>query len=465
LACLIGALGVIGASAWSGTPVQAGPTAITDFLTQGYDVQRTGYNPNETILRPATVAGLHEVWSYALGSITNAQPLVAARVDIGGTPTDMVYVGAKQGNFYALKAATGELVWQQFTGTSETQGCGGPYGQDGTQVIERQTNRVYVPGGDGKIYAFDLSTGAAVAGWPVTVITNTLTEHIYAGLTLFKRKLYVGVASYCDQPPYEGRVTLVDTTNPTRTKEWLVTGPGAPSGGGIWAPGGVSIDPANSNVYTATGNALTQANYGFAEHMVRLTSTLNVVSSNYPGFQPGADLDWGATPVLYQAPGCPPQLAAKNKDGELFVYGRDTIADGPDQAIIMSIANGTSQGDVAYSPVTNLLYVPNGTDAADDSYLHGMNAFSIQPDCTLTLAWYTAVGSDGDVTPSPVVAGGLVWYPDGSGSQLFAMNAATGAILWDSGTTITGPMYQSATVANGRVYVGSYDMKLHVFGL
>lgn len=441
-------------------PAQVG--ASQDFLTQGYDIQRTGYNPNETILGTGNVAGLHLLWSFDLGDRTNVQPLFASGVLINTQATDVVYIGDRAGNFFAIDANTGLQIWQAFTGTSETFNCGGPFGEDGSPTIDRATNRVYVPGGDGKVYALDLSTGAIITGWPVVVITQTLTEHIYSGLNLWKKRLYVSVSSYCDQPPWEGRVTVIDTSDPTRMKEWLVTGPGRPSGGGIWGPGGVAIDPANSNVYTATGNSLGQSNYLYAEHVVRLTSGLQVVSSNYPGFVPGVDLDWGGTPVLYKAPGCPGQLAVKNKDGELFVYDRDTINDGPRQKILMSQANGTFIGDVAYSPVANMVYVPNGSDGA---FLHGLHAFAVQPDCTLSPAWYQPAGPDGVVTPSPTIANGVVYYPDSDGGKVHAYDAVTGTELWNSGSIIGSVLHQSVTVTSGRMFVPCYDNKMRVFGL
>jgi outer membrane protein assembly factor BamB len=446
----------------SPTAASARVAPSSDFLTQGYDVQRTGYNPTETILNVGNVSGLHELWSFQMSYKTSVQPLFASGVLIQGNPTDVIYEGDRLGDFYAVNADTGGLIWQQFTGTSITINCGGPVGEDGTPVIDRSTNRIYIPGGDDQIHALDLSTGAEVAGWPILVSNQTETEHIYGALTLWRGRLYVPMSSYCDQPPYEGRLILIDTTNPTRTKTWLVTGPGPPSGGGIWGPGGTAIDPVNSNVYVGTGNSFGHPNVHYAEHVVRLTSGLHVISSNYPGFQPGVDLDWGATPVLYQAPGCPPQFVLKNKDGELFVYDRDTIDSGPFQTILMSISDGIFLGDVAYSPVTNMIYVPNSTDGA---YMHGMNAFQVQPDCTLSLAWYAPFGSNEELTASPTVANGVVYYPDADG-QIHAWNAATGVQLWNSGSSFSGPIYQSVTVTAGRVFIGSYaDETLKAFGL
>jgi hypothetical protein len=46
-----------------------------------------------------------------------------------------------------------------------------------------------------------------------------------------------------------------------------------------------------------------------------------------------SDRDFGTTPVLVHASGCPAQLVAINKDGELFMYDRNRISRGPQQRI------------------------------------------------------------------------------------------------------------------------------------
>ena len=71
----------------------------------------------------------------------------------------------------------------------------------------------------------------------------------------------------------------------------------------------------------------------YGENVVRLTHDLSVVSANYPGL-PTGDADFGATPVLFQRPGCPPQLAIGNKYGSFFLYNRDQISSGPARASI-----------------------------------------------------------------------------------------------------------------------------------
>src|SRR5690349_15005016 len=73
------------------------------------------------------------------------------------------------------------------------------------------------------------------------------------------------------------------------------------------------------------------------------------------------------TPMLYQPPGCPPQLAVMNKNGALYIYNRDAIGSGPMQVLQISVFNssgveGLFVGDPVYDPVLNLIYTGNSQD-------------------------------------------------------------------------------------------------------
>ena len=106
----------------------------------------------------------------------------------------------------------------------------------------------------------------------------------------------------------------------------------------------------------------------------------------------------------------------------------------------------------------------------------------------LTPVW---ISRDMDMAEPPVIANGIV-YAYGSGesnvqstaelglaanssavrvknsshSTIYAFDAETGKELWSSGDSITSFAHFGAlTVANGRVYLGTYDSVLYSFGL
>jgi outer membrane protein assembly factor BamB len=63
----------------------------------------------------------------------------------------------------------------------------------------------------------------------------------------------------------------------------------------------------------------------------------------------------------------------------------------------------------------------------------------------------------------PTIAGGVIF--ESVGSQLQAFNAATGAPLWNSGSSIAGAVQNGATLVNGRVYVVDWNDTIYAFGL
>jgi len=79
---------------------------------------------------------------------------------------------------------------------------------------------------------------------------------------------------------------------------------------------------------------------------------------------------------------------------------------------------------------------------------------------TGNILWMTPTG--GDVVSSPAVANGVV-YVGSFDHKLYALDARTGAILWSSATGDS--IYSSPTVIDGVVYIGSQDHHLYAFHL
>jgi outer membrane protein assembly factor BamB len=159
-------------------------------------------------------------------------------------------------------------------------------------------------------------------------------------------------------------------------------------------------------------------------------------------------------------------VAAKNKTGVLVTYERGNISAGPSQRL--QIANASDwqfNGIPAWSDTTHLLYIGNSSDSNSGGFMHGMVALALDANCQLSLAWQTTIGPNFASVSPPTVAGGVVYYGDGSGKQLLAFDAVTGARLWSSRSTIGGSIYGGPIVVNGMVFVGAWDNKLYAFGL
>jgi len=457
-------------------PAAVGGTraAPTDWLTYGYDVQRSGNNPAESKIGVANVAGLHMLWGTDLGGVMIAQAVQASGINVNGSARTLIYEGTEHGDFYALRPSDGSVQWHVNLGSVQTA-CedmpNGVFGIGGTGVIQRTGSAsgvIYVAGGDGSIHALDLATGAERTGWPMTHVFTPQSEHVYGGLTLLSGKLYVTTASHCDATPYYGRTIEVDVATHSIVGLFFPAGPpsGGVQGGGIWGPGGVSIDPSNGHVFAATGNALTSPeSYLYSENVVELTRSLHVLGSNYPGLS-GSDVDFGSTPILYKPAGCPTvQMAAMAKDGVLVVYDEGNVSAGPTQRLQMAGINGDKfVGIPAWDPTTNTLFVTNSGDSSAGTFLHGMVALKAAADCTLSLAWQQTVGPNHSNVSPPTVANGVVYYGDGPGHVEHAFDAATGAKLWTSGSTVGVGIWAAPTVVGGRLLVPAWDGKLYAFG-
>src|SRR4051794_26133208 len=168
-----------------------------------------------------------------------------------------------------------------------------------------------------------------------------------------------------------------------------------------------------------------------------------------------------------------------NKSGALFVYDPDRIGDGPKQRIQVGDASlgdgGNFIGLPAYDPDHDLVLVNLTTDSSNlttDSsngpYKSGLVAFKAAADCTLSLAWQRSLvgkGTEAVQYPSipPTVANGVVYVVRANSSKLYALSAESGAVLWDSGSSLKGGVYVSAAVANGQLLAVDYAGKLHAF--
>jgi outer membrane protein assembly factor BamB len=435
----------------------------TDWATWGNGPDRHGENRLESKIGVSNVSQLTQKWSVDLGAISNTAPIVANGLEVNGTKTDVVFVGNEHGMFFAISSA-GSVLWSRDLG-SQTTGCDdtpdGTFGVTGSAVFDRPTNRVFVAGGDGYVHAFDASTGTPADGWPVQLTPNPVKEVVWGGPVINGDHLYFELASHCSGQPYHGQIVDIDPTTAVVAHRWYVTGENGTSGGGIWGWGGASVDTATGDLFVATGNTfVTPENPPYAESVVRLTSDLQVVAADS---QPPTMVndDFGSTPVLIDVPNCPKQFVVERKHGSLYLYDRDAIASGPTQ----TIAFGTPYffGVPAYSTKNRMFYVVNQKGSPDHTYVPGIAAFKVNASCRLELAWQTRLPTSNGTAPS--FANGVVYVTSGGSGKVYALNALTGELLWDSGASMSDRAYSQAVIANGTLYAVSWDMHLHAWGV
>src|SRR5579871_4599159 len=309
--------------------VRKASSGATDWDSFGFDLQRSGYNPLETKVGTNNVGSLQQLWTANVGNGMVHEPVLASGVYVNGQSTNVLYAGSANGStMYAIDATNGSVLWQDPVPSSSYH-CykkTSTFSIGETPAIDRGKNLLYFSDGQNEVHAVDLATGKEASGWPISV-ANYTPDHNYmhGGLTYNPANgLLYGVtgSQVCDISPWYGRVVAINTSGPSIAGAFFPmsgTATPGPSGGGIWGPGGASIDPSTNNVFVATGNADTHKggsqHADYSEQVIELSATLGtVIASNYPTNIPivngDNDFDFGATPLLFQPSGCPLLLAA-----------------------------------------------------------------------------------------------------------------------------------------------------------
>ena len=341
-----------------GAATQVVSSAGYYYLTQHFDVARTGWFPYETHLTVGNVPSLKKLFSVALtkpdGTADNgsvyAQPLVAHHVNIGGAGAhNVVFVATESDVVYAFDADTNQPpLWtrsliptgEQVVSVADIAGCNNVdpvIGITSTPVIDCATHTMYVVAKTKKVSgsttsfhyrlsALDMSNGAdrmspvEIAGSvPGTADPNDGHGHVVfdpqwhlnrPGLLLLNGVIYIGFGSHCDAhlPLYHGWVFGYNATTLAQVGAFATT-PTTPSGptsaAGIWQGGmGLAADP-QGFIYFTTGNGNFTANMpgmrDYGDTVVKLKNDFSVPDYFTPSYQPTLltqDIDLGSGGVL-----------------------------------------------------------------------------------------------------------------------------------------------------------------------
>jgi len=147
------------------------PPATNEWLTWGYDQERTGWNRAETTLSPKNVSRLKEIWSTQLSVpvdkdvlSTMTAPVLVAGVSTSAGPKDMLFILGANNVIYALDANNGQILWQKsypnpqaLLKPKEWLCPGTP---NDTPTIDKARGVVFFLTGDGVLRGLNLADGA-----------------------------------------------------------------------------------------------------------------------------------------------------------------------------------------------------------------------------------------------------------------------------------------------------------------
>ncbi len=497
------------------------PAQSADWLTDGGNPQRTNWQQNETILNKGNVKNLKILWKIKLDNVPHEMhslfpPLIVDAVATAQGKKQIAIEAGIADNLYAIDVETGQLIWKKHfeypkparAGTPGDPLC--PTGQTATPVIGPATatgaRTVYALAGDGKIHSLNVSDGEDVAppfpfGYP--------NGKSYA-LNLWNGILFTTTSQGCAGNPNQiWAVNLSDpdkkvtTANPRSGGLWGRQGAAIDSSGTAWAPTGDGRYDAANQVY---GNGLIGAKLEGKELKIKDW----FVPTNWIWLQK-RDLDMQVTPAIFNFKGRE-LMVTGSKECRMFLL--DVNAAGGanhqtpldrtplmcnDEADFQSAGIWGSMASWEDAAGTRWVLTPFWGPAHPDFKVplshgpvtHGaVVALKVEESggkIHLNPAW---MSRDMNQAEPPLVANGVIYsYGNGENTRqayadkglydfsperiknsthavLYALDAQTGLELYSSGDQITSfNHFSGLTVANGRVYIGTYDSILYCFGL
>jgi hypothetical protein len=466
-----------------------------------------------------------KLFSCTVDAAVYAQPLWVANLTIGGVRHNVVYVATEHNTVYAFDADSSSCqnVWGgaknlnpsgQTWVTSGDVSCGDLFpdiGITGTPVIDLNSKTLYVvtkSKGSGTfsqhLHALDLATGSekistvtiagsangnGVGSSGGVMHFDALRNQQRSALLLVNGHVVIGWASHCDNGAYHGWLMSYNASTLTQEAVLNLSPNGADAG--IWMAGSGPAADANGNIYLAIGNGSFDASSGghdYGDSIMKLGppsgGTFPVLSyfRSYQQQPPpdGADIDQGSGGVLLPPnTGSTSFLVQSGKDGIIYVANRANLGGSQSSSNnIIQDLTGKLSGGMYNSPTYwngHVYFGAQGQSLLSFTQDSNSGILNSTPSSSTNIGF----GFPG-TTPSissESTSNGILWaldnnkYCGGCGpSILHAYDANNlGAEFWNStqgssGISGNAVKFTVPTVANGKVFVGSFG-KLDVFGL
>jgi hypothetical protein len=498
--------------------------AQVNVLSNRYDNNRSAANLSETALTTANVnaSTFGKLGEYVVDGVMFAQPLYVHGLNLGsGGVHNMLYVATMHDVVYGFDADTiAAPIWtRDYRSTSVTADpnagfqpivppsvVGEAFGIMSTPVIDLPNNHMFLvtqtlQGGNENftIHMLDIRTGAELLSQFIYNSGGWLSQR--PSLALVGGQVYVGFASKApgDQTPSNhGYLLTYSASNLSLTGFFQTTG--TAEGGGIWQSGGAPAIDAAGHVYYLTGNGFNGGYDGisnFQESLLQFSWTnTGLTLSNW--FTPSNwqyldsyDLDLSASsPILLAGTNL---VTFGSKTADVYVLNTANLGSKTtgDSYLVQKFHVGTNPtpiGEDNVNRVNSMVYWPRSSKpqlyawpTQDFLYSFTFNGSSFAANGTGTLAATGMPGAGMSLSANGSTSGtGILWAAlvqfqgyDTVGEQgiLHAYNAENVAQeLWNSNTNQADALgaiakFTPPMVANGRVYVGTSQGSVSVYGL
>ena len=487
-----------------------------DWITDGYDPQRTGWQRDEKILNKDNVKNLKILWKIQTDnksrSMTALLPtLIVEKVNTSSGVKELAVTGGVSDNLYVIDVQAGKILWQKHFDSPGTNpvagGILGPGGMTDTPTIgtpDANGRRIiYSIDGSGVLHQVDLRNGEDVAP-PMQFLPGPGGKPL--GLNLVGDTLY----SIEHGGGNANSVMSIDLKDPAHTIHTWLDGTG-----GIWGRQGVAVG-SDGTIYSEAGDGVADPPNGkFADTLYALDGkTLKLKDYYWPSnadWLQKRDLDGQLTPVVFPYKGRD-LIVGGCKECRLWMVDSKSMG-GPDHRTPLFRSELICNEDVNFASAGIWGNLASWQDAKGDRWvlmpfwgkMHSkfkfpvsygpitkgaIGAFKVEEvngKTQLTPQW---VSRNMDQAEPPIIANGVVYaygsgedtdqaYPDvgledtadrripgSTHAVLYALDAMTGKELYNSGDQIKSFVHTGElSIANGRVYLGTFDDVLYSFGI